>query len=275
MARLSELRKQAKALGIPAPVILKATTVSALERIISDHETHDRPRKKSRAVKKASTRTTARKKSTTRTTRKPARKASGNSGRKASTPAKSRGAQAKRSKNSNDSGRNLLDSIDYSLGEEDGWNPRAGSAPDRIIKALKKRRGNREKVFEDLKADVYDFVDRFNAKKDRRPRAAAEDMLRYRISRTAWDYAMRTGQHEPATNRAEYNTAGTGAGTFVPASERNKKRGARKAAKPAARKASTKPARKPARAQKPAQRRTGVKVVATRKRGRKPAGSRR
>lgn len=268
MAKLSELRKQAKDMGINPVVVRRATTAAEMEQVIADHKAHDKPRKKSgsRPVKKSSQTTTARKKSTTRTST--ARKASG---RKASTPAKSRkSGTAKRSSNSNShAGRFILEDVDYSLGADDGWNPRDGSPPDRIIKAMKRFRGNRPKVFEFLKADVWDFVDiRAKTVKDRKhDKASAYEMLKYRISRTAWDYAMRTGQHEPSSNRAEYGTAGTGEGTFVPASKRKKAGAARKASKPAARKSSTKPARKPATRQKPAQRRRG--------RPRAKAGSRR
>jgi len=268
MARLSELRKQAKEMGISPAVLRRATTAAELERAISDEKAHSRPRKKSggRPVKKSSRTTTARKKSTTRTST--TRKASG---RKASTPAKSnRATKAKRSSNSNgDAGRFTLERVNFK--KKDGWNPREGSPPDLIIKSLAKHKGDRTAVFNELKKKVWTFVDiRTRNKRDRKSLEDAYAMLRYRISRTAWDFAMRTGQHEPSSNRVRYGDGDTGTGVF-------KRAGSRKASKPAAKKTTRKPARKPASRQRPAQRRTGVKVVATRKRGRgRPkAGSRR
>jgi hypothetical protein len=281
MARLSELRKQAKEMGISRAVILRATTAAALQSVISDHESHgSKPRKKSagRPVKKAG-RTVA-KKSTTRTT---ARR--GNSGRKASTPAKSRkSGKAKRSSTTSGyepkGGRNTL-SARVNFNRTKGWNAREGSAPDRIIKALAKYDGDREKVYKMLVKKVWDFVGKTKANGKKRTQAEAEAMLRYRISRTAWDFAMRTNQHEPADNRVEYGTGGTGEGTWKPAKAKKAakkapaRKPARKAPKAVARRAAPARGRKPASRQKPAQRRTGVKVVATRKRGRPRAGSRR
>ena len=119
-------------------------------------------------------------------------------------------------------GRHLLDGIDWSKTE--GWNPREGSPPDRIIKALKKNKGDREKVFENLKSDIWDFMGKQKRNGEKRTKAEAEEMLRYRISRTAWQFGLQTGQHEVASDRAEYGTAGTGQGTF----KRGKSSGAAK-----------------------------------------------
>lgn len=267
MAKLSELRKQAKDMGIAAAVIRRATTASELQSVIDDHGSHGKPRKKG-AVKKAVKKAVAKGKGNSVKTKTTAKK----SGRKASTPAKSRGAKAKRSSNSSGyvpkGGRNLLNKINFS--KSDGWNPREGSAPDRIIRSLKRFKGDRTKVFNHLKADVWDFVGKRKANGEKRTKAEAEKMLKYRIARTAWDFAMRTGQHEVAENRVEYGTGGTGAGTWKPAKSKAKSGGARKASKPAKRKVTQKPTRKPAKAQKGAQR--GRKPA---KRGRPKAGSRR
>lgn len=243
MPKLAELRKTAKGMGIAPAVILKATTVSALEKVIADHTAHDKPKAKAKAK--------GGKPQKKNTARKPqARK---NSGRKASTPAKSKGAQAKRSSNSDNGGRNTLDGVNY--GKTEGWNAREGSAPDRIIKALKRFKGNRTKVYDHLKGDVWDFVSKRKQNGEKRTKQEALDMLKWRISRTAWDFALRTGQHEASTNRAKYGTAGTGAGVFKP-----KKAGrAEKASKPAKRKPAQKSTRKPAKAQKGAQKRGGAR----------------
>jgi hypothetical protein len=280
MARLAELRREAKDMGIAAAVIRRATTASELQSVISDHSQHNgtKPRKKAavkKAVRKATVKAPARKVSATKPRAKKA------SGRKASVPAKStRATKAKRPSNSNGSGyvpkggRNLLDHVDYSQAE--GWNARNGSAPDRIIKALKRFRGNRTKVFEFLKPDVWDFVGKIKTNGEKRTKAEALDMLKYRVSRTAWDFAMRTGQHEKAGNRVEYGTGGTGAGTWKPA---KKTKTAQKRSTGTRAKATRKPTRKPATAQKRSQGRakatTRTPRKQTRGRGRAKATSRR
>jgi hypothetical protein len=138
--------------------------------------------------------------------------------------------------------------------QTDGWNPRADRAPDRIIEALRLAKGDRGKAFDALKKNVWDFVDVRVAKADRRPLVEAHKMLRYRISRTAWDFAIRTGQHEKAENRAEYGTAGTGAGTWKPANGSQPKKKAPVKAVRAPRSASkAKKAARPAPAVKKAQ----------------------
>lgn len=280
MAKLAELRKKAKDMGIAAAVIRRATTASELQSVIDDHGSHDRPRKKG-AVKKAAVKKAVRKSSAAK--KSPARKASGNSGRKASTPAKSKG-KAKRSSASSyepKGGRNLLSKVNFS--KTDGWNPREGSAPDRIVKALKRFKGDRTKVFDHLKGDVWDFVQKTKSNGEKRTKADALEMLRYRISRTAWDFAMRTGQHEAADNRVEYGTGGTGNGNFKPAKAKKssaKKSGAQSRSKPAAKRGRPVGSKNRAKAQKPAQKRGKAstrKVTRgrTRGRGRPKAGSRR
>lgn len=228
MASLATLRRQAKEAGISKSAILAATTAEELQSVIDDHAGHDNGSgsKKSgkRAVKKAAA---AKKKTTAR------KSASGNSSGRKSAPARSKkSGTAKRQTTTATSGsryvpkggRNTLDSVDFN--STDGWNPREGSAPDRIIRALKKARGNREKAFEALKGDVKDFVNPKKADGTKRTKDEMHDMLKYRISRTLWDFAMRTGQHESATNRVEYGTGGTGQGIWKPA----KRSGSRKTA---------------------------------------------
>lgn len=240
MARLAELRKTAKGMGIAPNAVLKATTVSALEKVIADHKHkngNSKPKAKAKAKAKA----------------KVAKAVKKVSGRKASTPAKSKGAKAKRSSNSNgngNGGRNTLGNIDFSV--TDDWNPRSGSAPDRIIKCLKKFRGNRTKAFEALKGDVWDFVGKKKANGTKRTKAEAESMLKYRIHRTLWDFAMRTGQHEASANRVKYGTGGTGEGTFKPA----KAGRAQKASKPNPKLGRPKGSKNAPKAQKAAQKRT-------------------
>jgi hypothetical protein len=209
MASLAALRKQAKDAGVSKSSILAATTAEELQQVLTDHAAHasgtKAPAKKqnrSAPVKKSSGRTSA-----------PAK--SGKTG-----TAKRRATATKKKSNGNSGyvpkgGRNLLDSIDFQVTE--GWNPRKGSAPDRIIVAVRKSRGNRVKAFEILKSDLWDFVGKVKRNGDKRTKSEAETMLRYRISRTLFDFAVQTGQHEVAKNRVQYGTGGTGQGVWKPA----------------------------------------------------------
>ena len=294
MARLGQLREQAKALGIPGRLIRGAETAAELQSVIADHEAHENgktaPRKKSKLqrVRKAATRTVPRKKASSKPKVKPAnskkrnvvatkstgdyskwgipklkaelasrgisagrgrpsparyaqlleaddagtidRTTSGTRHKRTTKSSKARTTPVKRSQTvkskpkpkvqASTNGRHLIEDVDYN--QTDGWNPRPGSAPDRIIKALKKKRGNREAAFKLLLPKVSDFVAAKKQNGKKRSKAEMEAMLRYRISRTLWDFAMRTGQHEASDERAEYNTAGTGKGTFKPAKQRVK-----------------------------------------------------
>jgi hypothetical protein len=215
MATLAELRKRAKHLGIAPSVIRGADSVKELEGIIADFNSEDapaKPRKKS-AVKKAVKKSAAKKLA--------AKKSAKKSASSKSAPAKStkksgtakRPTAAKSSKGTDGpTGRHLLNGVNFS--DDEGWNARPGSPPDRIVKALKKFRGNREKVFDALVGDVWDFVGKKKRDGSKRTKSDAEAMLRYRISRTAWEFAVRTGQHDAAQDRVEYGTGGTGMGVF-------------------------------------------------------------
>jgi hypothetical protein len=105
-------------------------------------------------------------------------------------------------------GRHILGDIDYS--EDERWNPRTESPPDLIIKALRRFRGDRQKVFEHFKDDVWYFVGKRLRNGSTRKTADAYAMLKYRIARTDWDFAMKTGQHKKSTKRVEYGTGGFG-----------------------------------------------------------------
>jgi len=235
MATTGQLRAKAKALGVSPAAIRKATTVEDLNALILDAVMNGGSTTKAPAKRTAAKKTTPARKATTRKPGRPAkakpapRPVAKKSTRTTTTP----------SRNGNgDAGRIELGDVDFS--ETDGWNAREGSAPARIIASLRKFRGDRAKVFTALRPNIWDFVGRKLQDGSKRTLASAEDMLRYRISRTAWDFAMKTGQHSKATNRAEY-----GQGT-----RKNTPRKARTA--PATRKAT----RTPAKAQKATQSRT-------------------
>jgi hypothetical protein len=239
---LDKLRKQAKKLGVPTKEIRVASR-EELESLIAEHSDNGGTRKKSKA-RKAVRKAVAKKKVAAKSA--PARKSRTSGKAKRQTTRKSESTSGYEAKGA----RNTLDGVDYS--ETDGWNPRPGSTADRIVKLLKKYKGNRDKVYDALLSDIGDFV------KPKRADGSAwvkgdgpgsrKAMLRYRISRTAWQFALNTGQHEIAGNRVEYGTGGTGEGRF--------KRKSRKTAatRKSGRKTTT-AARKP---QKAAQKRTGT-----------------
>jgi len=256
MASLPALRSKAKDLGITPAEIRKANTADKLQALIMDAvmngTTPKAPaRKPATPARKARATTPARK-----TTRTPARKAAAPAKpvRKAAAPVKKVAAS------NGDAGRHVLGSIDYSNIE--GWNARPGSIPDQIVKSLRKHRGDRERVFNALLPDIWNFVGRKMADGSKRTKDSAEEMLKYRISRTAWDFAMKTGQHEKSTNRAEY-----GQGTRSNGSKPAAKKAAPARRTPAKAKTTPTPTRKRAAAQKPAPRRTAARkpVARTRK----------
>jgi len=192
---------------------------------------------KAPAKKKGSTTTTAAKKkaSTSSTTRKkaaPAAKKSASTGK-----AKRAAVKPKAKRNSsNDGGRNMIGSLDFTV--EDGWNPRANSPVAVIFKAIKKTKGNVDKAFDILAPNVRDFVSTKKADGTKRTKDEMHKMLRYRINRTIWQFAMQTGQHEASTNRVEYGTGDYASKTRKPA---RKAANTRKNSKPNTRKAAAKP----------------------------------
>src|SRR5262245_52805342 len=130
MASLAQMRSAARALGVPAAAIRAASTTEALSKAIENHLSGN-----------------------STSTKAPVKKAASTAAASTPAPAKSRGAKAKRPvtarpKTTSENGRNSLGDVDFT--QTDGWNAREGSAPDRIVKALKRFRGDREKVFEFL-----------------------------------------------------------------------------------------------------------------------------
>ncbi len=238
MPTLGQLRQSAKGLGIPASDIRSATSADELQAMIVKFMNGGSTTKTSTRKPATKTRTA------TKTT---ARKAAPKSAVK-SKPAARKSATTGKAKRStaDDAGRMMLGSVDFS--ETDGWNAREGSPPDLIVKALRRFKGNRSKVFTHLLPNIWDFVGKRMQDGTKRSQASAETMLQYRISRTAWDFAMKTGQHEKSTNRAEYGTQGT-----------YRKPGATRAAKSTTKaKTTTTKAKTTARPQRAAQKRTAA-----------------
>lgn len=219
MPKLADLRKVAKDLQIAPSLVRGATTAKELQAIIDEHSGNGNGSKAAKKkTGKVKTTTKTGKTGTTTGKKRGRPKGSKNSTAKSAPAVKSeKSGKAKRqTTGGGNGGRNMLGKINYSLTE--GWNPREGSAPDRIVKALRKFKGDREKVFNFLKPDVWDFSSKRMSDGSKRPkngeRYGAEEMLRYRIARTDWDFAIKTGQHEASEDRAEYGTAGTGEGIY-------------------------------------------------------------
>jgi len=234
---ISALKAEAKEKGIPTSLIREnLDSAVKLQALIANYGkpkggTKVKKATPRKATRKA-TRTTTRRTTATATTPKRRGRPPGSKNKTTATatPPKRRGRPPGRKNrvqtpqprktatrkvtktNSNgDAGRFTLDGINWK--ETEGWNPRPGSPPDLIIKAVRKvanRNGevDRERVFELLKSHARSWG------RVKKSKADAETNLRYRISRVMWHFAIQTGQHQTSENRAEYGTAGTGEGVF-------------------------------------------------------------
>ena len=193
-ANILKLKKDAVKAGMPKAEAMKATRPT-LEAFLSEAASGG-SKKKVPAKKKAAP---AKKKATKNST--PAAKKSAPGAKKSATPKK---AGKPKRQTSQDGGRNMVGSLDFSVTE--GWNPREGSPVAVIFKALKKNRGNVAKTVEQLLPNVKDFVS--SKKKDgtKRDKQEMRNQLLYRVNRTRWEFARRTGQHDPSENRVEYGT---------------------------------------------------------------------
>lgn len=217
-SEMQTLRKQAKQAGVSVSDIRGASSASELKALIAS--ANGKPRKSTarkavKATRKGKVQASARK--------APAAKSAKGKAKRPSTTATARSTARSNGK----AGRNIISSVDFS--KTKGWNPRPGTAPDRIIKSLTKHKGNRAKVFDALKDDVWDFVGKVKRNGDKRTKAEAHTMLKYRISRTLFDFVNQTKQHKISTNRIKYGTG--------PNAKAKPKRGRPKATT----KASTKP----------------------------------
>lgn len=199
-----KLKKQAVAAGMPKADAMKADR-KTLNAFLADDEKPSKPKKgvtKKKATKKGATTTT--KKSTKKAT-KAERKATPT---KPSTKKATR-KPAKRSENTGDLGRVGIDKsrLDWSA-ESDEWNPKKGGPVEKLFKALKKSKGNIDKAYEIVKGDLYEFVGKTKRDGTKRTKDEAQAMLRYRLNRTLYEFAVRTGQHNGAAseNRAAYGT---------------------------------------------------------------------
>ena len=223
-----KLKKEAVAKGMPKDKARSATRADLTAFLAKPARKATPVKKASAPVKKAAP---ARK---TAATKAPVRKPAAKKSAPAKAPvAKATKRPATKPTSNGDAGRNMIESLDYTI--TDNWNPRAGSAVEVIFKALKKYRGNVDKVFDALVPNISDFVGAKKQDGTKRTKQDRENMLRYRISRTKFDFAIKTEQHQIATERVEY-------GTGAYATTRAKNAPAKRTVKPTAKRVAAKPA---------------------------------
>jgi hypothetical protein len=235
MAGLQELRSQAKALGIPSSLIranmndadkladliagfqkghehalsAKAKTSNKGGTKVAKPVARAKAKAKAKVAKVAKvTRSTSKRRTSVATSKRTVNKRTSTPRKAVSKRTTSKAAPKRSTRGSDKAGRHTIDRVNFS--NTDGWNPREGSAVEEIWMALKKAKGDREKAFQTLKSRVWDFVGKTKADGSKRPKSeepgGAYHMLRYRISRTLFDFAVATGQHESSKNRIEYGT---------------------------------------------------------------------
>lgn len=199
-----KLKKKAVDKGMAKADAMKADRAT-LESFLADGGKKDKTtatKKKAVAKKKGGTT-----KKAARTTTKKADKPE----RKKATAKKQERKAPKRGENTDGLGRLNIASLDWTA-ESDEWNPKKGGPVEKLFKALKKTKGNIDKAFSLVEGDMYEFVGKRKRDGSKRTKAEAQAMLRYRLNRTKFEFAVRTGQHESADskNRAEY-----GHGTYA------------------------------------------------------------
>jgi hypothetical protein len=230
-----KLKKEAVAKGMPKDKARSATRADLTAFLAKPARKATPVKKASAPVKKAApVRKTA-------ATKAPVRKPAAKKPVTAKAPVARKATKRPATKPTNgDAGRNMIESLDYTI--TDNWNPRAGSAVEVIFKALKKYKGNVDKVFDALVPNISDFVGAKKQDGTKRTKQDRENMLRYRISRTKFDFAIKTEQHEIATERVEYGTGAyaTTRAKNKPVKRTTKPTAKRVAAKPAARRPATK-----------------------------------
>jgi hypothetical protein len=228
-----------------------------LEAFIANKSKRTAPAKKG-AVKKSTTKATTTRKPAAPARKAPVRKtAATKPAAKKPVPAKAPAARSaakrpatKANANGNgNGGRHSIATLDFSA--TDGWNPRPGSQVEVIFRTLKKFRGDVSKTFDALLPRIDEFVSKSKRDGSRRTKDEKQSMLRYRISRTKFDFAVKTNQHESATDRVEYGT-----GQYATTRAKKATPARRTAAKPAARRTSSATTRKTA---KPAAKKTAAR----------------
>lgn len=189
------LKKKAVAAGMPKKDAMKASR-SELEEFLSDSKPKKSPVKKaSPAKKKAAKAAPAAKNATAKKTAGAGKKTAA---KKTSTKKTSNATTT------GNGGRHMIEGLDFT--QTDGWSPRENSPVAAIFRALKKRKGDVDKTTDDLLPNAKDYVSMKKQDGTKRTKDEVRALLRYRVNRTKWEFATRTGQHEASENRIKYGT---------------------------------------------------------------------
>lgn len=194
---LTRLRREAIDAGMPRAEARAADRDALLDFLVSDEDGAGTPKAAKKVVKKA----VAKKKVAA-----PAKKkaANGRRTRAAVKPVRKQTRKPAARKGNGNVGRAEIGMIDYSV-ENDAWKPRQGSPVELIWKSLKRHRDDVDKVFSELRTQLDKFTEpKSRTTGVRKSKIEREATLRYRINRTRFEYAVRTGQHESGTERVKY-----------------------------------------------------------------------
>jgi len=112
----------------------------------------------------------------------------------------------RKSSSNGKAGRIAIGKLKFSGYDPDDWKPRPDSVTGIIFKALKKSKGDVDATYDALKGQLSKLVPSKTRGGRKRTKDEQKSDLKYRINRTKWDFAMRTGQHSAATNRVEYGS---------------------------------------------------------------------
>jgi len=213
---IMKLRQMAKRQGMDSSQV-RAATREDLEAFLNDNGSSAKRGRKATPVKRGRASTSTRKaaptkrkpgrpkgsKNKTTTARKSAPAQSAQTGRKAKRQTTT--ATKPKAKSNGEAGRMIIGTLDFSNYDEADWNPRRESATGRVFALLRKFRGNVDKVFNAIIDDdgLYNLVAPAKSRLGNKRNVEERDaVVMYRINRTRFDFAVRTGQHEKATNRS-------------------------------------------------------------------------
>lgn len=203
MATLRELRKQAREKGIEG---YRSMSLEDLQTALS---ANGKPKRKSVSKRKPSGRKsgTSPAKSKAKRTAKASTKTTKTKKKVDGRTTRTRMKVGSR-ENEADAGKYFIQKLKFTGYDKEVWNPRPDSITGIVFASAKKHKGDREAVYAELKTGWNKAPLNLHKKRDgeRRTKDEALKYLGYAISRTLWDFAIKTGQHEKSDNRIEYGT---------------------------------------------------------------------